>query len=264
MLPSKASLFFFIISKFSQSRFYQSNFLFRQLFENTSSTYTYILGDLESKECIIIDPVLETVDRDVNLIKELGLKLKYGVNTHMHADHITGTKKIKSLIKTCKSVISLASGAQADIHVKDHDKILFGNEILLARSTPGHTNGCMTYISHKHRMAFTGDTLLIRGCGRTDFQEGSPEMLYDSIYDVIFTLPPDYLLFPAHDYKGIMATSVGEEKKYNPRLTKFKSQFIKIMQDLNLPYPKQIDIAVPANKICGVYEVLKQPNITKT
>ncbi|XP_045773670.1 persulfide dioxygenase ETHE1, mitochondrial isoform X1 [Maniola jurtina] len=230
-----------------------TNFFFRQLFDTVSSTYTYLLGDMKTREAVLIDPVLEHAQRDAALIKELGFKLLYAMNTHMHADHITGTGKLKSLLPGTKSVIGKASGAQADMHLLDGDLVSFGCHQLLATATPGHTNGCLTYISHEQGIAFTGDTLLIRGCGRTDFQEGSSETLYKSVHDKIFTLPDSYTLYPAHDYKGQTATTVGEEKKYNPRLTKSLKEFIDIMENLNLPYPKMIDKAVPANRVCGLY-----------
>lgn len=230
-----------------------SNFFFRQLFDPVSCTYTYLLGDTQTSEAVLIDPVLEHAERDAVLIKDLGFKLIYALNTHMHADHITGTGKLKSLLPGTKSVIGKASGAQADVHLLDGDLVKFGSHKLLATATPGHTNGCLTYICHKQGIAFTGDTLLIRGCGRTDFQEGNPKTLYNSVYNKIYTLPDNYTIYPAHDYKGQTATTVGEEKKYNPRLTKPLDEFIKVMDNLNLPYPKMIDKAVPANKVCGLY-----------
>ncbi|KAK6640850.1 Ethylmalonic encephalopathy 1 [Polyplax serrata] len=230
------------------------DFFFRQLFDRESCTYTYLLADTKEKEAILIDPVLELAERDAQVVRELGLKLKYGVNTHVHADHITGTGKLKSIFPECKSVISKASGAAADVKVTENDSIQFGKHKLEIRPTPGHTNGCLTYVCHEQGLAFTGDTLLIRGCGRTDFQDGSSELLFQSVHDKIFTLPDNYRLFPAHDYKGLTSTTVGEEKKYNPRLTKPLNEFMDIMKNLNLAYPKMIDKAVPANKICGFQE----------
>ncbi|CAG9788335.1 unnamed protein product [Diatraea saccharalis] len=217
-----------------------SNFFFRQLFDTVSSTYTYILADNKTLEAVLIDPVIEHAERDANLINELGFNLLFAMNTHMHADHVTGTGKLKSLLPGTKSVIGKASGAQADIHLVEGDSVDFGCHQLLAVATPGHTNGCLTYICHDQGIAFTGDTLLIRGCGRTDFQEGSSESLYNSVHTKIFTLPDNYILYPAHDYRGQTATTVGEEKKYNPRLTKSLKEFVHIMDTLNLPYPKMI------------------------
>ncbi|XP_001604129.1 persulfide dioxygenase ETHE1, mitochondrial isoform X2 [Nasonia vitripennis] len=232
-----------------------SDFLFRQFFDPVSSTYTYLLADVDGKESVLIDPVVEWAERDTKTIQELGLNLKYAMNTHMHADHITGTGKLKKLLPGCKSVISKASGAQADLFLNPNDEIKFGKHILKCYPTPGHTEGCMTYVCEKQGIAFTGDTLLIRGCGRTDFQGGSAETLYKSVHSVIFKLPDNFKLYPAHDYNGRMVTTVAEERTYNPRLTKSLEEFVKVMNNLNLPYPKMIDKAVPANKVCGLYEV---------
>ncbi|XP_072930435.1 persulfide dioxygenase ETHE1, mitochondrial [Epargyreus clarus] len=230
-----------------------TGFFFRQLFDTVSSTYTYLLGDMKTRDAVLIDPVLEHAERDATLVKDLGFKLVYAMNTHMHADHVTGTGKLKSILPGTKSVIGKSSGAQADVYVDDGEVVRFGGYELLAKSTPGHTNGCLTYICHDQSMAFTGDALLIRGCGRTDFQEGSSEKLYESVHTKIFTLPDHYTLYPAHDYKGQTATTVWEEKKYNPRLTKSLKEFIHIMDTLNLPYPKMIDKALPANRVCGLF-----------
>ncbi|KAM3960259.1 persulfide dioxygenase ETHE1, mitochondrial isoform 2-T2 [Aphomia sociella] len=239
--------------KYMSSIINSSNFFFRQLFDPVSCTYTYLLGDKKTREAVIIDPVIEHAERDAGLIKELGFNLIYAMNTHMHADHVTGTGKLKSLLPGTRSVIGKASGAEADIHIMEDDIVKFGEHQLLVAATPGHTNGCLTYICKEQGIAFTGDTLLIRGCGRTDFQEGSSEALYKSVHQKIFTLPDHYTLYPAHDYKGLTATTVGEEKKYNPRLTKSMEDFVGIMNNLNLPYPKMIDKALPANRVCGIY-----------
>ncbi|VDL18731.1 unnamed protein product [Hymenolepis diminuta] len=186
--------------------------IFRQLFEKTSSTFTYLLGDGTSKQALIIDPVLETAERDARLINELGLDLRYVMDTHVHADHVTGVGMLKRIFgPTCKSVIPEVSGGRADILVRDAEVLKCGNIELDC-----HTNGCFTYVLHSARSAFTGDALLIRGCGRTDFQEGSPERLYESVHSKILSLPEDYLLFPAHEYAGRMMTTVAEEKKFNP------------------------------------------------
>jgi len=231
-----------------------SDFFFRQLFDTESSTYTYLLADVTSKIAVLIDPVLEHVERDVQLIKDLGFTLKYAMNTHMHADHITGTGKLKKLVPGCRSLISRASGAQADVLVDESDVVQFGSHCLSIRSTPGHTNGCVSYVSESQGLVFTGDAVLIRGCGRTDFQEGDPATLFDSVHTQIFSLPDNFKIYPAHDYKGQTCSTVLEEKTYNPRLTKSKVEFIKLMNNLNLPYPKKIDIAVPANKVCGIQD----------
>ncbi|KAG9470811.1 persulfide dioxygenase ETHE1, mitochondrial [Eleutherodactylus coqui] len=228
--------------------------IFRQMFEPVSCTYTYLLADADTKEAILIDPVMETANRDAKLVKELGLNMTYAANTHCHADHITGTGVLKKLLPGCKSVISKDSGAMADIHIQQGDLIKFGKYSLEARATPGHTDGCLTYVLNDKSMAFTGDALLIRGCGRTDFQQGCPKTLYKSVHSQIFTLPDSCHLYPAHDYTGQMVTTVEEEKRLNPRLTKSEAEFAKIMNNLNLPRPKQIDIAVPANLKCGIQD----------
>lgn len=236
--------------------------LFRQLFEKESSTYTYLLADVShpDKPALLVDPVDRTVDRDISLVKELDLKLIYAINTHVHADHVTGTGLIKTKLPDVKSVIAKSSKGKADVLVEHGDKIYFGNLFLEVRATPGHTAGCLTYVTGdapdqpNPRRAFTGDTLLIRGCGRTDFQGGSAEQLYKSVQSQIFTLPKETLLYPAHDYKGFTVTTVGEEMLYNPRLTKDEETFKNIMENLKLAYPKMIDVAVPANMVCGLQD----------
>jgi len=214
-----------------------------------------MLADTDSGEAVLIDPVIELAERDVQTAKDLGLTLKYCMNTHVHADHITGTGLLKKLVPEIKSVIAKNSGAEADVYVEHGSIIEFGKHQVEVASTPGHTNGCITYICKAQSCAFTGDAVLIRGCGRTDFQEGNPSTLYDSVWNNIFSLPEDYRIFPAHDYKGQTSSSVAEEKHLNPRLTKTKEEFVKIMENLNLAYPKQIDIALPANKVCGLYNL---------
>jgi len=220
-----------------------------------SSTLTYILTDPESKEAIIIDPVLEQVDRDLTVIKQLGCKLVLALNTHAHADHITGSGLLKAKLgSSIRSVISRASGAKADILVDDNEEVVWanGNQRLRVIATPGHTAGCVCYFDSTMQVVFTGDVLLIGGCGRTDFQGGSAETLYESVHTRLFTLPNTTLVYPAHDYKGRRYTTIGAEKTTNPRLTKSKSEFVELMANLNLPYPKKIDAAVPANMVCGI------------
>lgn len=234
--------------------------LFRQLFEKESCTYTYLLADVGHPECpaVLVDPVDRTAERDASLIRELRLKLVYAMNTHVHADHITGTGLLKGAFPGAKSVISRASGAKADLLVDHGDKVHFGGFSLEVRATPGHTAGCVTYVTGEElprpRMAFTGDALLVRGCGRTDFQGGSASQLYASVHSQIFSLPHDTLLYPAHDYKGFTVTTVGEELQFNPRITKDVDTFRGIMDDLGLAYPKLMDQAVPANMVCGNQE----------
>jgi glyoxylase-like metal-dependent hydrolase (beta-lactamase superfamily II)/rhodanese-related sulfurtransferase len=230
-----------------------SMLVFRQLFDAQSWTYSYLLGDSDSGEAILIDPVFEQAARDAALIHELGLKLVTTVDTHAHADHVTGAWLLKKRLGS-KIAISAASGATgADIELKDGDRVAFGRRYVTARATPGHTNGCMSFVLDDESRAFTGDALLIRGCGRTDFQQGSAHRLYQSIKTKIFTLPDNCLLFPGHDYRGLTMTSVGEEKAYNPRLGGNISEedFAGYMEHLGLPHPRQIDVAVPANNVCG-------------
>lgn len=224
--------------------------VFRQLFDAESWTFTYLLGCAIKKEAILVDPVDTQVERDLKLLKELDLTLKYAVNTHCHADHVTGSGILKTMT-ACKSMIGKNAGAAADILLDDGDKITYGDSSIEAISTPGHTNGCFSYVHHQERFALTGDALLIRACGRTDFQEGNPRTLYQSVHSKLLSLPDDFLLFPAHDYKGHAVTTVYEEKKFNPRLTKSEEEFVEIMKNLGLAYPKKIDVALPWNVKCG-------------
>eukprot|EP00542_Grammatophora_oceanica_P012512 CAMPEP_0194044042 /NCGR_PEP_ID=MMETSP0009_2-20130614/15580_1 /TAXON_ID=210454 /ORGANISM="Grammatophora oceanica, Strain CCMP 410" /LENGTH=237 /DNA_ID=CAMNT_0038688459 /DNA_START=148 /DNA_END=861 /DNA_ORIENTATION=+ len=227
----------------------------KQLFDDASSTYTYLLWDQGTKDAVLVDPVDVQVDRDLKEVDALGLKLKYGVNTHAHADHITGTHLLKQKVPDMKSVISKASGAKADIYLETGDKVSFGAHHLTCKATPGHTAGCMSYVSDDEKFVLTGDALLIQGCGRTDFQGGSAETLYESVHNQLFTLPDDCVVYPAHDYKERLSSTVGVEKTTNPRLTKTMPEFVDIMKNLNLSYPKKIDVAVPANMRCGVPDV---------
>lgn len=225
----------------------------RQFFESVSSTYTYLLVCSQTKEGILIDPVLETVDRDAQIIKDMGVTLKYCLNTHVHADHITGSGKLKTIFPDCKSVIAEIAGAASDVKVNDGDIVEFGNRYITVLSTPGHTVGCLSFVLDDLSSVFTGDALLVRGCGRTDFQGGSATNLYESVHGKIFTLPESTIVYPAHDYKGHTQSTVYEEKNFNPRLSKDKEEFIKIMDNLNLPKPGKIDEAVPANLKCGLF-----------
>ncbi len=227
--------------------------IFRQLFDPQSSTYTYLLGCGKNREAILIDPVFEQVRRDAALIDELGLKLLYTLETHVHADHVTGAWLLKQRTGS-RIAVAAASGAEgANLTLKHGDKIAFGTRQIEVRATPGHTHGCLSFVLDDESMAFTGDCLLIRGCGRTDFQEGEPHDMYRSVHLQLFTLPDFCTLYPAHDYRGLTSTSVAEEKRFNPRLGGALSEndFVGYMKNLNLPHPKKIDIAVPANLKCG-------------
>jgi sulfur dioxygenase len=230
-----------------------SMLILRQLFDAQSWTYSYLLGDAASREAILIDPVFEQASRDAALIRELGLGLVATLDTHVHADHVTGALLLKKRLGS-RIAISAASGALgADVKLQEGDRIAFGGRYVTALATPGHTDGCMSFVLDDESMAFTGDALLIRGCGRTDFQQGSAHKLFHSIREKIFTLPEDCLLWPGHDYRGLTVTSVAEEKAHNPRLGGDISEadFTGYMQHLGLPHPRQIDVAVPANKLCG-------------
>jgi len=234
--------------------------IFRQLFEKESSTYTYLLADAVTKEAILIDPVDLTVDRDLSVLASLtapdgssGFKLVAGLNTHCHADHITGTALLKGKVPSCKSVISAAAASKADVLVKAGDRFPFGKRFVEVIATPGHTDGCVSFVLDDRTMVFTGDALLIKGCGRTDFQQGDAAMLYKSVRSGIFTLPAGCVVYPAHDYNGRTSSTVREERATNPRLGDAKTleEFVEIMKNLNLAHPQKIDVAVPANLLCG-------------
>jgi glyoxylase-like metal-dependent hydrolase (beta-lactamase superfamily II)/rhodanese-related sulfurtransferase len=227
--------------------------IFRQLFDSTSSTYTYLLGDDESREAVLIDPVFEQFRRDRTLIAELGLTLVWTLETHVHADHVTGASLLRRRLG-CGVALAATSGAEgADRYLRQGDRVAFGARYLEVRETPGHTNGCLTYVLDDRSMAFTGDLLLIRGSGRTDFQQGDAHAMFRSVRAQVFSLPDACTLYPAHDYRGLTATSVAEERRFNPRLGGQigENDFVESMANLRLPHPKQMDVAVPANLRCG-------------
>jgi len=229
--------------------------IFRQLFDQDSSTYTYLLADPDSREAVLIDPVFEQHSRDRALIEELGLNLLYTLDTHCHADHVTGAWLLQQTVGS-KIGISGRYGnmVQGADRLLDHgDVIQFGDRSLEVRATPGHTDGCITYVLDDHSMAFTGDCLLIRGAGRCDFQQGNAAVMYRSIKDQIFSLPDDCTIYPGHDYSGRTASTVAEEKQYNSRIGGQASEkdFIGYMENLGLPHPKKIDVAIPGNCRCG-------------
>lgn len=235
----------------------QSKTIFHQLFEPESCTYTYIVGDAQTKEVAIIDPVLETVERDLKFIQELGLKLIYVLDTHIHADHITGAGQIRKLTGAKTAVSAKAKVDCTDISLEDGQELKIGSHTLKALATPGHTDGCMSY--YFDGRVFTGDALLIRGCGRTDFQQGSSERLYQSVTKKIFSLPGTTEVCPGHDYKGFNRSTVSDEKALNPRLGGgvTQEQFIQTMSELKLAHPKKIHEALPANMACGLLKEKK-------
>jgi len=228
--------------------------IFRQLYDRESSTYTYLLADPETREAILVDPVRDQVERDQALLEELELKLVHTFETHVHADHVAGSGVLRQRLGS-RSVMSKHAGAEcADVMAEDGQVLKVGGIELEVRLTPGHTSGCASYVDHAGRRVFTGDALLIRGCGRTDFQQGDPKTLYRSVHEKLFSLADDYAVYPGHDYKGRTVSSIGEEKRLNPRLGGGKTlpEFEAIMANLNLAEPKKIAEALPLNLACGL------------
>lgn len=223
----------------------------RQLFDYDTWTYTYLVWDETTMEAAVIDSVLEQVDRDIKHIEELGLNVKYLLETHIHADHITGAGPLRKLTRA-EIVVHTNTGSEcADILANEGDVFKLGDQEIHVLHTPGHTNNDITYLIDG--AAFTGDTLLVRDCGRTDFQLGSNDQMFHSLTKKLFTLADDTMVFPAHDYKGFSQSTIGEEKQFNQRAGQGKSyeDFCTIMDNMNLPNPKRIDVAVPGNMKCG-------------
>lgn len=229
----------------------QKNLIFRQLFDYETWTYTYLLADSESKEAAIIDSVREQAPRDLKILSELKLYLKYSLETHIHADHITAANILRE--KTgCKTGVSENAKVNcADLQLKDNDELFLGKIKIKVLATPGHTDTCLSFVCDN--MVFTGDTLFVRDVGRTDFQQGSNEKMYHSISRKLFSLPDDFLVFPGHDYNGRLHSTIGEEKAYNIKLGGGKSQqeFSELMAQMKLAPPKRLAISVPANLQCG-------------
>jgi sulfur dioxygenase len=225
--------------------------IFRQLYDSTSSTYTYLLASRHGGEALIIDPVLERVNRYLQLLKELDVRLVKAVDTHLHADHITGLDALRERTR-CITVMGEQSKAEVvSIRVGDGDRVDIEGVSLEALYTPGHTDDSYSFIM-KDRV-FTGDTLLIRGTGRTDFQNGDPRAQYDSLFGRLLKLPEETLVYPAHDYKGDTVSTIGEEKAFNPRLqVNSVDEYVSLMNSLNLPNPKMMDVAVPTNMRIGL------------
>lgn len=223
-----------------------------QLFDPESSTYTYILPDPDTGEAMLIDPVDKHLERDMQQLERLNLRLVYVLETHAHADHITSAGRLREITGAAAAAPSACGIAPADVQLQDQDILSFGrNQFVRVLHTPGHTAGSMSFLWHDN--VFTGDCLLIDGCGRTDFQSGSAAALYDSAHCKLFVLPDAMLVWPAHDYKARAVSTIGWEKHHNSRLAgRAKEDFIELMQQLNLPPPKMIDIAVPANQHLGL------------
>ncbi|AHE67370.1 MBL fold metallo-hydrolase [Legionella oakridgensis] len=227
--------------------------LFRQLFDHESSTYTYLIAAGYGREAVIIDPVKRNVNQYVKLIEQLGLRLVAAMDTHLHADHITA---LGDLNKQLHCVTMMGKQSKANCVMKrfnDEELLSFDGFELKVLYTPGHTDDSYCFLMSDR--VFTGDTLFIRGTGRTDFQHGDPSMQYDSLFNRLLSLPDDTLVYPGHDYNGMTVSTIGEEKKFNPRLqVQSRHEYIDLMNALNLPNPKLMDIAVPANQKCGLVD----------
>lgn len=235
--------------------------IFRQLFDRESCTYTYLIADDATHQAALVDPVREHVGRDLGLLGELDLTLAHVLETHVHADHVTGAGDLRKHTG-CKTHVAREGGAPcADDALEDGARVQIGAIELRALATPGHTSGCMSYLVGEHGRfdrVLTGDALLIRGCGRTDFQQGDSSVLFDSVRTRLFTLDETTLVYPAHDYCGRTVTTIAEEKRHNPRLKVgiSKAEFIAKMDALGLPPPAKIDVAVRANRACGEVDVV--------
>ena len=230
--------------------------LFRQLFDPETSTYTYLIADALTQHAVFVDPVLEQVERDYTLLSELGLTLRFCLETHIHADHITGTGKLREFTG-CEGIMPAHSNATCADRYAHHNEVLHVGSIpIRAIETNGHTNSHMAYLVNETHL-LTGDSLLIRGCGRTDFQSGDAGTLYDHATHRLFTLPDETWVYPGHDYKGRTVSTIGEEKLFNPRFVGHtRDEFIALMDSLNLPNPKKMLEAVPANEHCGQLTVM--------
>jgi glyoxylase-like metal-dependent hydrolase (beta-lactamase superfamily II) len=226
--------------------------IFRQLFEPLSSTYTYLLGDEASGQAILVDPVVATMERDLALLHELGLRLAYTVETHIHADHITAARELKRAVGSRIAVPAFDRLPCADVGIEEGKPLQLGGIVLQPLHTPGHTDGHFAYLLAGR--VLTGDALLIDGCGRTDFQNGDADAMYRSVRDKLFTLPAETLVYPGHDYRNRQVSTIGQERTSNARLggQRTLEEFRRIMAELKLPYPRFIDYAVPGNRQCGV------------
>jgi sulfur dioxygenase len=235
--------------------------IFRQLFDQGSSTYTYLLADPRTLEAVLIDCVFEQHARDAALIRELGLKLVSVLDTHCHADHVTGAWLMKKAFGCNVGLSPVYEAVNVDLPLAHGDMLRFGGHALEVRATPGHTSGCLSFVDAHAKLVFTGDALLVRGAGRTDFQQGDAHRLYRSITQQLFALPDDYVVYPGHDYEGRTSSTIGEERRYNPRIggTVREEDFVGYMQNLGLPHPKQLALALPANLRAGEPEDGRAP-----
>jgi sulfur dioxygenase len=224
--------------------------IFRQLFDHESSTYTYLLASRGGGEALLIDPVLSNIDQYLRLIEELDVELVFAADTHIHADHITALGKLRDELN-CPTIMGEHSKANCvSLRIKDGEFIRFDGVELRGLYTPGHTDDSFSFVMNDR--VFTGDALLIRGTGRTDFQNGDSHRAYDSLFNKLLKLPDDTAVYPAHDYKGWTSSTIGEERRFNPRLqVSSAAEYAQIMASLHLPDPKMMDIAIPANLACG-------------
>ena len=227
--------------------------IFRQLFDQTSSTYTYLLADAQTRDAVLIDPVFEQHGRDQALLRELELRLLFTLDTHCHADHVTGAWLMKAALGSRIGLSRAYHAEGVDLGLAHGDVVRFGGEALEVRATPGHTAGCLSFVTADHRSAFTGDALLVRGAGRTDFQQGDAKQLFRSIREQLFSLPDECRVYPAHDYEGRTSSTIGEERRFNARIggDAREEDFVGYMTNLGLPHPKQLALAVPANLRSG-------------
>jgi sulfur dioxygenase len=229
--------------------------IFRQLFEPQSSAYTYLVACEDTREAVLIDPVLETVERDLALFRQLKLTLKYTLETHIHADHVTGAARLREATGSKAGVPEKSGADHVDVPIREGEPIAIGRLSLEPLATPGHTDDHHAYLlgAADGFRVFTGDALMIDGCGRTDFQNGDAATLYRSVHGKLFTLSDDTLVYPGHDYQQRRVSSIGQEKARNPRLGGGKTidEFVAIMDGFDLPRPKKMDVAVPANRECG-------------
>ncbi|MGH7294722.1 MAG: MBL fold metallo-hydrolase, partial [Polyangiaceae bacterium] len=221
----------------------------RQLFDQGSGTYSYLLADAETRDAVLVDPVFEQHARDAALVRELGLALRLTLDTHCHADHVTGAWLMKAALGSRIALGAVYGAANVDMPLKHGDVVRFGAQSLEVRATPGHTAGCLSFVTADHGMVFTGDALLVRGAGRTDFQQGDAALLFRSIREQLFSLPDACVVYPGHDYSGRTSSTIGEERRFNPRIggDAREEDFVGYMRNLALPHPRQLAVALPAN-----------------